>query len=253
MLVYPNGDIVGTIGGGQVEHRMIAASLLAMKEKKPKQLEVHLTRDLGMCCGGKMQIFIDPLEPNPQITVFGAGHVALALVPLLIALEWEVTVVDDRPELLTSERFPKATRVLQDGLQVAVDQLGKKNDFFLVVTHDHQRDQDIVERLLPKSFCWLGLIGSRSKVARFFVRYRAAGIDEALFQKLSAPVGLDIGAQTPVEIAIAIAAEIIRVRRGQSGPPRALSENPIPARGGDGIALPPGLADATLKTAKPPS
>ena len=160
-----------------------------------------------------MEIFIDPVEPELDVVVFGAGHVAFALAPILTVLGCKLTVVDDRPELTNKERFPNAVLVDQDGLHYSANYPSNSNTYFLVVTHDHQRDQDIVERLLPKSMAWLGLIGSRSKIAKFFVRYRAAGIDERLFKKLNAPVGLDIGAETPAEIAVAIAAEMVRIRR----------------------------------------
>jgi len=107
----------------------------------------------------------------------------------------------------------------------------------LIVTHSHALDQDLVEHLLPQDLGWVGLIGSRAKVARFLVRLRAGGMDPALFRRLSAPVGLDIGAVTPGEIAVSIVAELVRVRRGSQKPPVALSEVPLAARGGDGRAV----------------
>jgi len=111
----------------------------------------------------------------------------------------------------------------------------------LVVTHDHQLDQRLVEILLPKPLDWLGMIGSRSKATRFFLRLRAAGVDPALFRRLCTPVGLDLGAETPAEIAVSIAAELIRVRRGADQIPSPLSAIALPARGEDGLACPPGL------------
>jgi xanthine dehydrogenase accessory factor len=247
MLVTEKGDIVGTIGGGVLEHMVMQACLKCIKTGQPEQLKVHLTRDLGMCCGGEMEVFMDPVQQKQKFLMFGAGHVAHALAPILAALNFDVCVIDDRPELIEEDRFPLARRRIEDGIEFAANYKGGPDTFFLVVTHDHQRDQDLVEQLLPKECAWLGLIGSRSKIAKFFMRYRAAGIDEAYFDKISGPVGLAIGAQTPTEIAVSIAAEVVRVRRGHEGPTIPLSEVPIPARGGDGMARAPALKDTGTK------
>ena len=241
MLVYADGSTVGTIGGGQLEHRVVADAVAAIEEGAPRRFRANLVDDLGMCCGGKTEVFIEPLRTRAPITVFGAGHVAAALAPLLATLDFDVHIVDGRDELATPARFPTATLHTGDPLDHARSLASDPGAFWLVVTHDHALDQALVEALLPKDCAWLGMIGSKAKVARFLVRFRAAGIDEALFQKLSAPVGLDIGAETPAEIAVAIAAELVRIRRGANRPPVPLSEVPLKARGGDGTARAPGL------------
>lgn len=244
MLVYPDGSIEGTVGGGAWEHRLIAEAQEALRERKPRRVAVHLTRDLGMCCGGAMEAFVEPLRPVEQLVIHGAGHVGAATARLALGLGFAVTVVDERPEWLNEERLPEVRRVLEDPRR-ALDQLPEGPlAYQLVITHSHQLDQDLVELLLPRPLAWLGLIGSRSKVARFLLRLRAAGMDPALFPRLSAPVGLDIGAETPEEIAVSIAAELVRVRHGLTRPPLPLSEIPLPARGGDGRAHPPALGEA---------
>ncbi len=239
MLVYQDGSSVGTIGGGEVEHRVVAAAQKAIETGHAERFKVHLTRDLGMCCGGLMEIYIEPLQIRVPFVIFGAGHIAAATVPLLTALDFDVTVVDERDELATTARFPGCT--LHIGDPRAFAEALPENDaaHWLIVTHDHKLDQDLGEALLPKACAWIGMIGSRAKIAKFFIRYRAAGLDERLFLKLSAPVGLDIGAETPAEIAVAIAAELIRVRRGTDRAPIPLSQIPLPARGDDGKATPP--------------
>lgn len=243
MLVYADGTTAGTIGGGNIEYQVIGAALEALEQGCPTRFEAHLTRDLGMCCGGRMAVFIEPLETRDPFVVFGAGHVARATAPLLADLDFAVTVVDERPEQAESEAFPACEVVCADPLQWLERQPDDLRAFYLVVTHDHGLDQRIVERLLKRHCAWLGLIGSRPKVAKFLIRYKAAGLDESLFQRLSAPVGLDIGAETPKEIAVSIAAEVIRVRRGVQRDPLPLSAIPLPARGGDGKAVPPALRD----------
>jgi xanthine dehydrogenase accessory factor len=239
MLVHDDGATVGTIGGGQVEHRVIAVALEVLRTGVPARYEVHLTRDLGMCCGGAMEVYVEPLQVREPFVVFGAGHVACAVAPLLVALDFAVTVVDTRDELLTAGRFPGCTLADADPVAFARELGPDPSAWWLIVTHDHGIDQDLCEVLLPKACSWLGMIGSRAKVAKFLMRLRAGGVDESLFAKLCAPVGLDLGAETPAEIAVAIAAEVVRVRRGADRPPIPMSSIPIPARGGDGMAYPP--------------
>lgn len=248
MLVRNDGTTVGTIGGGAVEYRVVAEALESIESGRPRRFEAHLTRDLGMCCGGRMEVYIEPLAPRERVVIFGAGHVARALAPVLLSLEYEVVVVDERDEFATPERFPGCDVRCTDPRAFAEALPGGPLEHWFVTTHDHQLDQDLCEILLPRECAWIGLIASRAKVARFLVRYRAAGLDEALFRKLSSPVGLDIGAETASEIAVSIAAELVRVRRRSQRPPQPLSELPLAARGGDGKAQAPALSVTTAET-----
>jgi len=244
MLVYGNDQIVGTVGGGEFEHRVRAEALLAIQSGQPRRYAVHLTRDLGMCCGGAMEAYIEPLQTQDHLIIYGAGHVGAATAALASAVDFKVQVVDDRDELLTAERFPPGTELCLQDPRRALDKVAwGSNSYHLIVTHNHQLDQDLLEQILPRPVAWLGMIGSRAKVAKFFVRLEAGGTDPTLFKKVCAPVGLDIGAETPEEIAISILAEIVRVRRLCSRTPSPLSNDPIPARGGDGRAIAPRLAD----------
>lgn len=242
MLVYGDGRIVGTIGGGQWEKVVIDAALVCIREGTARRVAAHLTRDLGMCCGGAMEAFVEPITPVERVHLFGAGHVGGALAPLLLSLGFDLKVYDEREEWLNAERFPGCERVLLDPRRALPAELGPR-DYVVLVTHSHPLDQDLLEALIAKDYAYLGLIGSKAKITRFFIRLRAAGVDEALLRRVSAPIGLDLGAETPEEIAVAIAAEIIRVRRRHKGPTTAMSERPLPARGGDGVARPPALLD----------
>ncbi len=241
MLVHEDGSIVGTIGGGELEHRVRAAALEALSEGRSRRFEAHLTRDLGMCCGGSVEVFIEPLHADPHLHVFGAGHVAAPTCELARRVGFQVTVYDEREEWLTPERFPGCELRLGDPLR-ALPETGP-SDYILILTHSHQVDQQLLHALIDRRWAYLGMIGSRAKVAKFFVRLRAAGVDESRFGLVSAPVGLDIGAETPEELAVAIVAELVRVRRGRAAQPRAMSEIPLPARGGDGLAVPPRLRE----------
>ncbi|MES2641148.1 MAG: xanthine dehydrogenase accessory protein XdhC [Myxococcota bacterium] len=240
MIVWPDGRIHGTIGGGNFEYQVIRAALEALRVGRPRRYAVHLTRDLGMCCGGAMEVFIEPMGPRERMIVFGAGHVARPTASFARELGFDVTVVDEREDQADPERFPGVTLVTEDPRRFARRLVTDARTYILIVTHDHALDQDLLELLLSRTWAWLGLIGSRAKIAKFFIRLRAAGVDEALFARVSAPVGLDLGAETPEEIAVAIAAEVVRVRRGVSRAPVPLSAIPLPARGGDEVAHPPG-------------
>jgi len=253
MLVRHDGTTAGTIGGGAVEHRVVAEAIEAIAKGRPRRFEAHLTRDLGMCCGGRMEVYIEPLTPRERVVLFGAGHVARALAPVLVGLDFDVVVVDEREEYATPERFPGCDVRCTDPRAFAEALPGGPREHWFVTTHDHQLDQDLCEILLPRECAWIGLIASRAKVARFLVRYRAAGLDEALFRKLSSPAGLDLGAETTAEIAVSIAAELVRVRRRSTRLPQPLSELPLAARGGDGKAVPPALAAAAPVATEPPT
>lgn len=219
MVVWPDGRIAGTVGGGRFEQVVIEAARQALTEGKPRRFAVNLTRDLGMCCGGAMEVFLEPIAPRDRLIVYGAGHVALPTVAIAEKLGFDVTVVDAREEFATAERFPGATVVEGDPRRHARELHPDARTYVLVVTHEHSLDQDLVEILLPKAGAWVGMIGSRAKVARFKVRLLAAGMSEAVFGRLRSPVGVDIGAETPEEIAVSIAAELVRVRRGVSRAP----------------------------------
>ncbi|MFT5681797.1 MAG: xanthine dehydrogenase accessory factor [Myxococcota bacterium] len=233
MLVYGDGQIVGTVGGGTFEYRLIDQALEAIKAGLPRRYAVHLTRDLGMCCGGAMEAFVEPLKQQEQLVIYGAGHVGAETAAAAARLGFAVTVVDDRDDWLTPERFGPDVRLIESDPRRILDTLPwGAHAYHFVVTHSHQLDQDLIEHILPRSAAWVGMIGSRTKVTKFLIRLRVAGMDPALFARLCAPVGLDIGAETPEEIAVSVVAQLIRIRRGSTRAPVPLSEAPLPARGG---------------------
>lgn len=219
MVVWPDGRIAGTIGGGNFEAKVIEAALSALTTGVPRRYTVHLTRDLGMCCGGAMDVFIEPLRPLDRLLIFGAGHVARPTASFAREAGWAVSVVDDREELNTEARFPGCERIVRNPRGVARNLESDPRTWIFLVTHDHQLDQDLLELLVARDWAWLGLIGSRTKVTKFHLRLRAAGVDPARLARVSAPVGLDIGAETPEEIAISVLAEMIHTRRGAARPP----------------------------------
>ncbi len=225
MVVWPDGRIEGTVGGGNFEAQVIGQALTALETGKPTRYAVHLTRDLGMCCGGAMEVFLEPLRPTDRLLLFGAGHVGRATAAFARDAGWAVTVVDDRDDQNTAERFPGCERLLVDPRRYAATLQADPRTWVFVVTHDHALDQDLTERLVAQDWAWLGLIGSRAKVTKFHLRLRAAGVTPDRLARISGPVGLDIGAETPEEIAISVLAEMIRVRRKVDRPPLPLGLN----------------------------
>lgn len=214
LLLLPDGSTVGTVGGGAIEHVVMEALHAARGSGKPELLERNLARDLGMCCGGSMQIFIEPIEGAPRLHIFGAGHVARATAPLALRIGYEVRVIDEREELNTPERFPGCATDLRDAAAALAGAPLGENDWVLIVTHDHQLDEQVLALCLRQKPRYLGLVGSRRKLLR--ITQRLLQKDPTLsFERLHSPVGLDLGAVGPEEIAISIAAELVAVKRGK--------------------------------------
>lgn len=213
MAVRADGSLLGTIGGGTVEHEVIARALDVIKTDETQIYRVHLTRELGMCCGGAMEFLIEPLSQDPTLIIFGAGHVAKELATIAKLLEFEVWVVDEREEFATAERFPSARCVVDEPLAALPTLPFGPNTYAVVVTHLHRLDEDLLRALATREWRYLGMIGSRAKVAKFLDRLKARGIDEAVLDRITMPIGVNIGALTPAEIAVSVAAELIQVRR----------------------------------------
>lgn len=223
MLVYSDGTGVGTIGGGAVEYETQNLAIAAIEEGAPRRYQPNLAKDLGMACGGSMEIFIQPLVRPPQLVMFGAGHVALQVAPIARQLGFRVTVVDARSEQATPERFPGCTVRVEQPKHVAHNLQSTPDTWVLIVTHGHAQDLDVLRALVGQPLAWIGAIASKRKVAKFFAKLRDEGVAQDDLDRISSPVGLDIGAQTPAEIAISVAAEWVRVRHGLQRPPLPLS------------------------------
>jgi xanthine dehydrogenase accessory factor len=210
--------LLGTIGGGRVEHACVARALEVARGGSAALVELNLTQSLGMCCGGTMTVFVEPMTPSPHLLVLGAGHVGRALASAARAAGFRVSVADERLDQLADVE-PGVERI--DHLDVATLPIDAAS-FVMVTTHDHGLDQRLVELLLPRGPRWIGLIGSRRKAAMTRERLEAKGFAAERIAALRCPVGLAIGAETPAEIAVAIVAELVAVRREASLPAAAL-------------------------------
>ncbi|MFL5322433.1 MAG: xanthine dehydrogenase accessory protein XdhC [Myxococcaceae bacterium] len=215
MIVLPDGTVRGTVGGGAIELQIVdAAKALFDSPDNSRVLETHLTHDLGMCCGGKMKVFLEKHAASAKLWVFGAGHVAQELAALAHHTGFRVTVVDDRQEWAARARFPEGVElVVRDPADVARELAGGADCYFCVTTHDHPLDQAVLEALLPRQAAYLGVIGSRRKAERFKQRLLAAGFTAEQLERVRTPMGVPIHALTPQEIAVSIVAELIAARR----------------------------------------
>ena len=229
LLLRSDGTQVGTVGGGAVEQAVVQALQGCLDGDRPRLVSFDLGRDLGMCCGGRMEVFAEPVESHPRLVVFGAGHVARPTAALARSVGFVVTVVDDRDELNTDDRFPGCRRVLAEADEAVDDLCLTGADWILVVTHDHRLDEAALDACLRRPHRYLGMIGSRRKVFRTLQRIHARHGLPAL-TRVHAPVGLDLGAVTPEEIAVSIVAELVALRHGRPAAHLRAVDHPLLAR-----------------------
>ena len=216
MLVRADGSTVGTVGGGAIERACVERAAAAIDTEQPELFHAHLDRDLAMCCGGAMDVFIEPVGGGPWLLIFGGGHVGSELCELAARAGFRVHVIDERAEFASPQRHPRASRATcAPPLDVLDDLPWTAATSAVITTHSHRLDEDLLAQLVHRERRYLGMIGSKSKVRRFHKRYAARGLDPALFAEVRAPIGLDIAALQPAEIAVSILAELIAVRRGQ--------------------------------------
>jgi xanthine dehydrogenase accessory factor len=221
MLVFADGRMVGTIGGGCYENDAFWKAREVLQTRKPVTLKYELDDDFaeenGLVCGGQMEVFIEPVEPSPALYIFGAGHVGFYLARLAHEAGFQVTVVDDREKFANRTRFPDATDVVVDDIPAWIGRASIPDAAYaVIVTRGHRNDLDVLRALAPRTLRYLGLIGSRAKVARIYdALLDEAAVPREALTHVHAPIGLDIGAVTPQEIAVSILAELIAIRRGK--------------------------------------
>lgn len=218
MLVRDDGSIVGTIGGGCVEAEVWQAAREVMESEKPRTLTFDLNQDpkydTGLVCGGTLEIFVEPVLPPALLYIFGAGHVAINLSLTAAHAGFDVIVTDDRTSFATKERFPSAREVHAEDFDQAIQHLDpNESSYIVIVTRGHRDDMRILRWAVQTRARYVGMIGSRRKVIEIFKTLQKEGVPAHLFDRVHAPVGLDIGAITPEEIAVAITAELIAIRR----------------------------------------
>jgi xanthine dehydrogenase accessory factor len=221
MLVFPDGRIDGTIGGGEMEARVIAEALAALKDGVPRTLEYSLidaSRGDPGICGGTVEVFVEPIQPQPTILIIGAGHVGRALAQLADFLGYRVLVSDDRPEMATKENVPQAEAIYP----VPIADLSKhvtfnSQTYVALTTRNAQIDIEGLPALLDTPGAYIGVIGSKKRWAEARQKMEAKGVDKTKLDRVTSPMGLELNAETPEEIALSIMAEIVMLRRGGDG------------------------------------
>ncbi len=216
MLIARDGRTWGTIGGGSVEAAVIREVAGVLETGTPGIRAYDLEEKIGSqsICGGRMEVFLDPLPVAEKLYVFGAGHVARAVVPMAKAVGFCTIVIDPRSQLADPGRFPTADEiVVEDFVPFAEGMEPGPDAYVVVVTPNHEYDEEVVRAVLGKPFRYVGMIGSRQKVATVIGHLREFGFAESQIESLHSPIGLDIGAETPEEIAVSILAELVECRR----------------------------------------
>lgn len=220
MLVYADGRTVGTIGGGCYENDAFWKARRALDTRKPLVAKYELTDDIaeesGLICGGQMDVYIEPLESSPHLYLVGAGHVSYHLGRLASTVGFRVHVIDDRDKFSNTDRFPDAMEVVVDNIPEWLEKASlSPHAYAVILTRGHTHDLDALRALATQDLRYLGLIGSKAKVTRLHEVLREEGITIEHPDRLHAPVGLDIGAISPEEIAVSILAELIAVKYGK--------------------------------------
>ncbi len=217
MLIMKDGSTLGTVGGGSLEERVKKIALDVIKERKPRKVELALVEEgkggVGMLCGGKATVFIDVIGKSSKVVIIGGGHLAEAIASLSKKVGFNVIVIDP---YATTERFPNADRLIKSGPEEALKNLSLDDETYLVVLGEHEFDVPSLKEALKTPVKYIGMIGSRRRIATAFEKILELGFEKEDLKKVYAPVGLDIGAETPEEIAISILAEILAVKKGGS-------------------------------------
>ncbi len=221
MLVYPDGRILGTIGGGEMESRVIEETEAVLAEGQPRMLPYRLVDptqgDPGVC-GGEVEIFLEPYQPPATVFVIGCGHVGRAVAYLAGWLGFQVVVTDDRAEMVTPELVPGADRYLPGTIEAVLDQFKvTTNTFTIVVTRNVLVDRQLLPHLVATPTPYVGIIGSKRRWVETKKLLKEDGMSSEQLARFHSPIGLELNAETPEEIAVSILAEIIMLQRGGTG------------------------------------
>ena len=213
MIVYADGSIYGSIGGGSVEKEVAEMAVALIAAGKPAKVAFNLEKDLGMHCGGMMEVYIEPLNPLQKLFIFGAGHIGKSLAGFARELEFSVTLFDPRAEIFSDEVFAGFNIQNKDYFQAIEESLFDENTYIVIVTPKHSFDEEILAAVAQKPHAYLGMIGSARKVELLKSRFlREKILTKEELDRIDMPIGIKFNAETPQEIAISILAKLIDVR-----------------------------------------
>ena len=230
LLVREDGSIVGTIGGGCVEAEVWNAAREVLQTERPRHLTFNLGQDAaydnGLICGGQLTIFVEPVIPSPRVFIFGAGHISRALSKVAAVAGFAPVIVDNREAFANRDRFPDATEIFAAEYEAVFPKLDIRDTSYLViVTRGHRDDMRVLRWAVTMPARYIAMIGSKRKVIGVARELEKEGIPRDALSRVFAPMGFDIGAITPEEIAISVVAEMIAARRLPEGEWRSLSKS----------------------------
>ncbi len=244
MLVREDGTFLGTVGGGCMEAEVWEAAKSVMESEEPRLLSFTLTEDdmpdSGLICGGTVTVFVESVGA-PTAYLFGAGHLSRAICQVARLAGFRVAVIDDRPQFSNKERFPQANEVYVEAFEGSFDRIPLARwPYVVIVTRGHKHDEVVLEQALKRETKYIGMIGSRRKIDTAFSNIEKRGrVARREFARVRAPIGLEIGAQSHEEIAVATVAEMIAVRRlGDGAVSRDAASEPKASPGVDSTSSP---------------
>jgi xanthine dehydrogenase accessory factor len=219
MLVFEDGSTIGSIGGGSTEAEVVEEARRVLETEKASLRKFKLTQEEaardGLICGGTVEVFVEPLLPDPKLLLMGGGHLAQAIDQAARRVGFKVSVADDRASFANRERFPEAEETIVAPFEESLDHIDvTENSSILIVTRGHGYDQVVLEKAIHTPARYIGLVGSRRKIRIILKNLLDQGIPPDAFSRLYAPIGLEIGSETPQEIAVSVVAELIALRKG---------------------------------------
>ena len=222
ILVLEDGSTVGTVGGGCVENDVWKAARQVMFEEKPKRLLFDLTDsanlETGLICGGKVEIFIEPILATPTAYIFGAGHISKYISKIATIAGFNSVIIDNRPRYANRERFPEAIEIYGDSFEIAFENIHPNEfSYLVIVTRGHLEDQNVLRWAVQTRARFIGMIGSKFKKKNIFDNLKSEGVTDEQLARVISPLGIDINAILPEEIAVSIVAQMIAARRSRPG------------------------------------
>ncbi len=218
LLVREDGSMVGTIGGGCVEAEVWNAAREVIETEKPRRLSFNLGQDAaydnGLICGGQLDIFIEPVLPIPSAYIFGAGHISKSLSKVASLAGFRTVVIDNREAFANRERFPDVDDVIAAEYEEVFPKLEiNESCYLIIVTRGHRDDMRVLRWAIEQPARYIGMIGSKRKTIAVIKEFEKEGVPREKFERIHSPMGLEIGAITPEEIAVSVVAEMIDIRR----------------------------------------
>ncbi|HEX6894860.1 MAG TPA: XdhC/CoxI family protein [Bryobacteraceae bacterium] len=218
LLVREDGSMLGTIGGGCVEAEVWNAAREVMQQERPRQMNFSLGQDAaydnGLICGGQLSVFVEPVVPQPRAFIFGAGHISKSISKVATLAGFATVIVDNREAFANTERFPEADQVFAEEYEEVFPKLAiRDTSYVIIVTRGHRDDMRVLRWAVETNAKYIAMIGSKRKVIGVIKQLEQEGIPRAAFERIFAPMGLEIGAITPEEIAVSVVAEMIALRR----------------------------------------